>query len=266
MSASTTTRRATAKSPSLSAFRPLLANPNRHTPQGLGQLEAAMDRHGYVAPMTAAKNGTVLDGNARLEKAATKFPGVAPLVVEHDGTRPVIMVRTDIASADDPLARDIIVSANRIAEVDLDYDVDVLRDFAAAGLDLAPYEFDAGMLASITGDVGAGMSEADARATLAERFGVPPFSVLDARQGYWQTRKRAWLALGIESEIGRGADAAPGGGARPACDYAERERGDGHGRPLASKQAPHGPTVTQNPDGTLCYRQARRKGWGVKQA
>jgi len=40
--------------------------------------------------------------------------------------------------------------------------------------------------------------------TLAERFGVPPFSVLDARQGYWQDRKRAWLSLGIQSEIGRG--------------------------------------------------------------
>jgi len=39
---------------------------------------------------------------------------------------------------------------------------------------------------------------------LAERFGVPPFSVLDARQGYWQTRKRTWLALGIQSELGRG--------------------------------------------------------------
>jgi hypothetical protein len=227
-----------------------------------------MDRHGYVAPMTAAKNGTVLDGNARLEKAATKFPGVAPLVVEHDGTRPVIMVRTDIASADDPLARDIIVSANRIAEVDLDYDVDVLRDFAAAGLDLAPYEFDAGMLASITGDVGAGMSEADARATLAERFGVPPFSVLDARQGYWQTRKRAWLALGIESEIGRGADAAPGGGQDPHVTTPSGNAATGTADHLqASKQGfPHGPTVTQNPDGTLCYRQARRKGWGVKQA
>lgn len=44
----------------------------------------------------------------------------------------------------------------------------------------------------------------DARQTLAERFGVPPFSVLDARQGYWQTRKAAWLALGIRSEVGRG--------------------------------------------------------------
>lgn len=42
------------------------------------------------------------------------------------------------------------------------------------------------------------------RPSLAERFLVPPFSVLDARQGYWQERKRAWLALGIESEVGRG--------------------------------------------------------------
>lgn len=41
---------------------------------------------------------------------------------------------------------------------------------------------------------------------LAERFLVPPFSVLDARQGYWQERKRAWLSLGIQSEIGRGGN------------------------------------------------------------
>ena len=44
--------------------------------------------------------------------------------------------------------------------------------------------------------------------TLTERFGAPPFSVLDARQGYWQDRKRAWLALGIQSEIGRGGKGA----------------------------------------------------------
>jgi hypothetical protein len=39
---------------------------------------------------------------------------------------------------------------------------------------------------------------------LATRFGVPPFTVLDARQGYWRQRKNAWLQLGIQSEIGRG--------------------------------------------------------------
>jgi hypothetical protein len=38
--------------------------------------------------------------------------------------------------------------------------------------------------------------------SLAERFLAPPFSVLDARQGYWQDRKRAWLALGLEPPLG----------------------------------------------------------------
>lgn len=42
--------------------------------------------------------------------------------------------------------------------------------------------------------------------SLGDRFIVPPFSVLDTRQGYWQARRRAWLSLGIQSEVGRGAD------------------------------------------------------------
>lgn len=41
---------------------------------------------------------------------------------------------------------------------------------------------------------------------LRQRFIVPPFNLLDARQGEWQSRKRAWLGLGIQSELGRGAD------------------------------------------------------------
>lgn len=32
----------------------------------------------------------------------------------------------------------------------------------------------------------------DENSTLAERFGVPPFSILDSRQGYWQDRKKFW--------------------------------------------------------------------------
>lgn len=38
---------------------------------------------------------------------------------------------------------------------------------------------------------------------LADRFGAPPFSILDRRAGYWQERKRRWLSLGIQSELGR---------------------------------------------------------------
>ena len=39
---------------------------------------------------------------------------------------------------------------------------------------------------------------------LKDRFIVPPFSVFDTRQGYWQERKNLWKSLGIKSELGRG--------------------------------------------------------------
>lgn len=41
---------------------------------------------------------------------------------------------------------------------------------------------------------------------VAEKFLFPPFSVLDARSGDWQSRKRSWLSLGIASEVGRAGD------------------------------------------------------------
>ncbi len=48
------------------------------------------------------------------------------------------------------------------------------------------------------------------RGVIADKFSIPPFTVLSARDGYWQDRKRAWIGLGIESELGRGQQ--PGGG------------------------------------------------------
>lgn len=53
---------------------------------------------------------------------------------------------------------------------------------------------------------GDGLFDMDATAapiSLADRFGVPPFSVLDRRSGEWMDRKRRWLSMGIQSEVGR---------------------------------------------------------------
>ena len=38
---------------------------------------------------------------------------------------------------------------------------------------------------------------------VAERFLFSPFTVLDAKSGDWLERKRAWMAVGLRSEIGR---------------------------------------------------------------
>lgn len=35
--------------------------------------------------------------------------------------------------------------------------------------------------------------------TLADRYLIPPLSVIDTRGGWWRNRKRAWLATGIDS-------------------------------------------------------------------
>lgn len=46
--------------------------------------------------------------------------------------------------------------------------------------------------------------EAPPPISLADKFGVPPMSVLDCRTGEWQDRKRRWLSIGMASEVGRG--------------------------------------------------------------
>lgn len=60
-------------------------------------------------------------------------------------------------------------------------------------------------MTSATIDAEAGLFEIEAPppVSLRDRFGVPPFSILDRRAGEWQDRRRRWLSLGIESEIGR---------------------------------------------------------------
>ena len=99
-----------------------------------------------------------------------------------------------------------------MATASFERDAEVMRDmgYGAAELDaLVKAAGDAIMRdAARGGDVPQGEDPgAAASVSLASRFIVPPFSVLDARQGYWQERKRAWLALGIESEVGRPSNA-----------------------------------------------------------
>ena len=125
----------------LGKFRPQTRNANRHTQRGMGQLEASMRKYGYVTPMTAAADGEIIDGSARAETGATVF-GDDVIVVHHDGTKPVIMVRDDIPSADTPEAREISIAANRIAQVNLDFDPEVLLEDLQAGVDLSGLWFE----------------------------------------------------------------------------------------------------------------------------
>lgn len=122
----------------LSDFRPQKNNANVHTERGLKMLDDSYSEVGYVAPITAAADGEILDGSARLERAFNHFPDDA-LVIHHDGKKPVIMVRDDIPRADTPQAKKISYGANRTGEVDLSWDSEAILADQNAGLDLGQF-------------------------------------------------------------------------------------------------------------------------------
>jgi hypothetical protein len=116
-------------------------------------------------------------------------------------------IRCWMVEADDARARRINLIDNRAPELggtDRQALADLLEEARDdGGLEGTGYE--AEDLDDLLADA-EGQAEAPAPAapSLADRFLVPPFTVLDARAGYWRDRERDWMKLGIRSEIGRG--------------------------------------------------------------
>ena len=155
---------------------PQRKNANRHTPRGMGMLEASIQQDGIIGAMTVAADGETFDGSARGEvlpavgfdlndvsQVVKAEPGRA-LIIESDGSSPLVHRRTDIPSADDPRARRLGVAANRIASVNLSWEPDVLAELNGA-VDLSgmffPHEL-AELAAPALPEAGDGGDEFDA--------------------------------------------------------------------------------------------------------
>ena len=115
----------------LDDLTPQRLNANAGTQRGRGMLERSMGEVGFLGAMTAAADGEVFAGSKRLEVAGEVFADVEPIIVESDGTRPIVVVRTDVPNADDPRAVRAGILDNRVAEVSMDWDPDVFRVLSA---------------------------------------------------------------------------------------------------------------------------------------
>jgi hypothetical protein len=117
-------------------FIPQRKNANKHTLHGTRLLEKSITSDGWLDAQTAAADGEMISGTARLEFAADKFADVEPIIVESDGTRPVIVVRTDIPNLDDPRAKRLSVAANQIAKTDFNPDGELLKEWGNEDKDI----------------------------------------------------------------------------------------------------------------------------------
>lgn len=182
-------------------------NARRHPGQQREALRGSLNAVGWIAPVIVSKRtGKLLDGHARIEEALSR-----------DESALVPFVLVDVTEAEEAIILGTFDPITGMATYDREALDTLLREIETndAGLQNLLEDLAAKNDLYLTDEKGAGGEPQDAissapiqpeeaRKTLADRFLVPPFSVLDARQGYWQDRKRAWLALGIQSELGRG--------------------------------------------------------------
>ena len=126
----------------LSDFRTQERNLNRHKPRGMGMLDNIIAKDGWQSAITVANDNQVFAGSARLEVAQERFGDESePIVFDIDGTRPVILRRTDIPTADDPRAIRLGIADNRISEVNYDPDIELLQETAQI-IDISDLYFD----------------------------------------------------------------------------------------------------------------------------
>ena len=118
----------------LSELTPDNVNANKGTQRGLGQLEKSLQSYGAGRSITVDKHGRIISGN-KTTLAAASVGIEDAILVESDGNAVIVHKRTDI-DIDSPIGRGLAIADNRVAEVNLDWDLDALEKLADEGLEL----------------------------------------------------------------------------------------------------------------------------------
>lgn len=176
-------------------------NPRVMPEAEMAKLKAGITRFGFVDPVVVnSKNRTVVGGHQRL-RAAQEL-GMEAV--------PVAWVKLTLAEE-----KALNLALNKISG---DWDMEKLQDMLQ-GLSDADFDMDLtgfgsdeveDILGLSDGDGGGDPRYAGSGTPMTDTYLVPPFSVLDGRQGYWRERKQAWLKLGIDSGQGRAPDLIKG--------------------------------------------------------
>ena len=113
------------KTVKLTDFPPDPSNANKGTQRGRGLLENSLQKLGAGRSVLADKNGVLIAGNKTLQTAVESGFENA-IVVETDGTQLVVVKRTDLDLSTDAKAKELAIADNRIGEISLEWDAEVL--------------------------------------------------------------------------------------------------------------------------------------------
>jgi hypothetical protein len=172
----------------LDSLIPYARNARAHSAEQIDKIAAAIKEWGWTNPVLIDEGGGIIAGHGRVMAAHKLGIDEVPAAIAEGWS--------------EAQKRAFVIADNRMAEL-ATWDQELL---AVELADLAEYgdllAFSAEDLLAAAQEQASGASSESA-GTLADRFLIPPFSILNAREGWWQNRKRAWLGLGIQSETGR---------------------------------------------------------------
>lgn len=187
------------------------SNNPRHNDGAVEAVAESIKQFGFKVPVIVDSNGVIVAGHTR--KRAAEYLGLAsvPCIVADDLTPEQIKA---FRLADNKTAE--------LAEWDFEALEKELAELTAFDVDMSLFGFDESVFEELneTPDFGEALDEE--RETLQEKYIIPPFSVFDTKQGYWQARKDIWKKI-IKSDEGRD-EALLGQGLK---DLAERQGGSG---------------------------------------
>ncbi|MEZ5537626.1 MAG: hypothetical protein R3F02_18655 [Thiolinea sp.] len=216
-------------------------NSNTHPESQLHQIEALMQSLGWTIPALLRRKGEryeMIAGHGRKQVARERFydRGKTLLMANGDAI-PVDTIPAVFADGwNEDQVRAYVIADNQVPRNSI-FDEKLLAEELAA---LKEMDFDLGLtgfendeidrlLADLDADVdGSGVFGGDPggdgeRISLADRFMIPPFTVLNAREGWWTNRKAQWINTGIKSEIGRDADLLFATGCQPPEVYDKKQ-------------------------------------------
>lgn len=177
----------------ISALIPYCRNSRTHSGAQVAQIAASIREFGWTNPVLIDGESGIIAGHGRV--LAARQLGLSEV--------PCIEIR-DMTEAQ---KRAYVIADNKLAE-NAGWDKELLAlelgELKAEGFDLDLIGFDALELGELIDLDSSPNGQRKPLPSLADRFGIAPFSVLDARRGWWTERKRAWLNSGIVSEAGRG--------------------------------------------------------------
>jgi DNA modification methylase len=162
-------------------------NFNKGSEFGNSLIEKSFRKFGAGRSILIDKNNRIIAGNKSVENAmAIGMEDVQ--IVESDGTKIIAVKRTDI-DLDSEQGREMALADNASAKANIVFDAEVIEAELGEAV-CVEWGIDK-RKDIITNDD----KEIQAVQKLSDRYLIPPFSVLNTREGLWQERKKLWKSL-----------------------------------------------------------------------